>query len=147
MAFFFETDIYRILKKMYRCSPIQFHIRSNAGITAGNRDLVNQSKARIALSDEVENVINGIYLWACNLSEIRSHNRGNLSSCVCNCDDLSCLHIFLCSGYIQTFIYSVALSQSKFILRAPFVHGQLPVILIAYLKFKVILKGNEIHAV
>ena len=58
----FFRDIYRILKKMYRCRPIQFHIRSNAGITAGNRDLVNQSKARIALSDEVENVINGIYL-------------------------------------------------------------------------------------
>ena len=37
-------DIYRILNKK-RCRPIQFHIRSNAGITAGNRDLVNQSRS------------------------------------------------------------------------------------------------------
>ena len=36
---------------------IHFHIRSNAGIMAGNRDLVNQyQKARIALS-EIENLI------------------------------------------------------------------------------------------
>ena len=45
VSWYFFQDIYRILKKMYRCRPIQFHIRSNAGITAGNRDLVNQSRS------------------------------------------------------------------------------------------------------
>ena len=42
---------------------IHFHIRSNAGIMAGNRDLVTNQKARIALS-EVENLIISI-IWLC----------------------------------------------------------------------------------
>ena len=41
-------------------------------------------------------------------SEIRSHNRGSLSSFVYNCDNQSCLHNFLCSENIQPFIRSVA---------------------------------------
>ena len=37
---------------------IHFHIRSNAGIMAGNRDVVNQSE-----SSEVENLINILLLF------------------------------------------------------------------------------------
>ena len=45
---------------------IHFHIRSNAGIMAGNRDLVTNQKARIALS-EVENLITFFILGTCSL--------------------------------------------------------------------------------
>ena len=42
---------------------IHFHIRSYAGIMAGNRDLVTNQKTRIALS-EVENLIILIKKWS-----------------------------------------------------------------------------------
>ena len=58
-----------------------------------------------------------------------------------NCVDQLCLHIFLYSGHIQSFIYSVALSQSKFILRAHNSTGSAPSKLDSLLEFE-ILKVN-----